>query len=162
MFRELDQYYEEEKDDANYLADIKERMEGLQTILIVEERKVHRSQTVNVRPTSLDDPRFHGLRQKLLKYKKAYYLLVICISVYIINALRPLTKGRKGKGIILLQHNVFSIAFLTHILVTQQTAGINVTKRLDGQIKSEWKKAEVAIEAYNNTVKEQGMFEIKN
>jgi hypothetical protein len=66
--------------------------------MMAEEARMRRAKVVFLRPCSLQDKCFVDLRFQLRKEKKNEYLLNICVSVYLIKALRPLKKGRKGKG----------------------------------------------------------------
>jgi hypothetical protein len=103
--REMQQYNAEGDDDESRLGEIQKRMEQFLKELIKEERRMRNAGSVVVRPSSLEDDCFSGLRNKIVKEDKADYLLSICLSVYIIKTLRPLLKGRKGKGTIIFQQN---------------------------------------------------------
>jgi hypothetical protein len=105
MNRELQEYSAEDDDDESRLRDIQQRLEKFLKELIKEERRMRSVGSVVVRPSSLEDACFYGLRNKIVKEEKADCLLSICISVYIIKTLRPLLKGRKGKCTIIFQQN---------------------------------------------------------
>jgi hypothetical protein len=79
-------------------------------MVLGQEREMRRAGLVVLRP-SLNDPSIVRLQPLLVEEKKAECLLTICTSVYIIKSLRPLIKGRRGKGTISL---CVSVLFLFH------------------------------------------------
>jgi hypothetical protein len=102
-------------DDARVA--LESKMKRFKRMVLGQEQEMRRAGSVVVRPR-LNDPCIVKLRPLLMEEKKAECLLAICTSIYIIKALRPLIKGRRGKGTISLCGGIlfYSIFRLTRFL----------------------------------------------
>lgn len=126
----------EEEDDDEARAVIETKLLRYKKMVVELERKSRAAGAVVVRPTWAS-PCIVRLRSLLAEEKKSESLLHVFTSLYVIKALRPLIKGRKGK------------------------AGVQMAQRLNGQILKERAKAKAAIVEFNKIVQREEQDELR-